>query len=170
MLNVTFRNIWSHENKELCKTVRFLQAGITSWDTDLVPNDPMQRIANVLGVECTDADLVWNLNDDESIFPDENESEADFIHHKHFLTWDPEESFEQQLFLCGLRRPQIAILIKMLDNSVVFDVHLQHYLETAKVPYAEWRKNFQTANKKAPKHCLRQAYWSFLTMLPDTYS
>ena len=136
----------------------------------LVPNHTMQRIANVLGVECTDADLVWNLNDDESLFPDENESEADFIYRKHFLTWDPEESFEQQLFLRGLRRPQIAVLIKMLDNSVVFDVHLQHYLETAKVPYADWRKTFQTANKKAPKHCLRRAYWSFLTMLPHAYS
>eukprot|EP00961_Rhodomonas_salina_P199222 2687277-Rhodomonas_salina.1 len=51
-----------------------------------------------------------------------------------------------------------------------FEAHLDQYLRVCHVPYPEWCKTFQTANKGAPLACLKQAYWCYLTMQSDIYN
>eukprot|EP00961_Rhodomonas_salina_P234280 3166316-Rhodomonas_salina.1 len=57
-----------------------------------------------------------------------------------------------------------------MDDHSVFEAHLDHYLQVCHVPYSQWRKIFQTANKGAPLACLKRAYWCYLMMLPDAYN
>eukprot|EP00961_Rhodomonas_salina_P237705 3213211-Rhodomonas_salina.1 len=130
----------------------------------------MQVLAHRLGVEAHDTYYMWNIGGNGSLFPAENETDREFIYLKYFDNWIPSDSFDYQLFMHGLKQPQIAMLLSMMDNHNVFEAHLHQYLQVCHVPYSEWCKTFQTANKRAPLVCLKRVYWCYLTMQLDLYN
>eukprot|EP00961_Rhodomonas_salina_P288560 3899814-Rhodomonas_salina.2 len=80
----------------------------------------MQALAQLLGVDASDTNYMWNIGGNDLLFPAENETDKEFIYQKYFDEWIPSDSFDYQLFMLGLKRSQIAMLLTMMDYHHVF--------------------------------------------------
>lgn len=129
----------------------------------------MQALGIRLGVQPRDEDHLWDIDIDESVFPEEGESDRDFIYRRYFSRWQPEHDVHDLLLMRGLHRAQIAILLKLVHMDGVFDQYLTRFENTSKVAYGDWRRNFVRANRGCKKAAERRAYFCFLTMLEHEY-